>query len=90
MSAETIAQHFRGVHCRRCGKPVRVPALVVKKESASHAEHDASDSEYNLVSKVFVLRCHSCRKESIYNVNQIVDFAFISLTQDGRTKVATA
>ena len=90
MSADTIAQHFRGVHCRRCGKPVRVPALVIKKESASHGYHDASDLEYNLISRVFILRCHSCRKESIYAINQIVDFSFVAQSHNGMAEEATA
>ena len=88
MSADT--NHFRGVHCRHCGKPVRVPALVIKKESASHDDHDANDLQYHLISKVFVLRCHSCRKESIYAINQIVDFSFMSQAQSSLAEKATA
>ncbi len=78
MSVETIAQQFRGVKCRRCGKPVRLPALVARKESASHDQHAAEQMEFQLVSQVFVLRCHSCRKESIYAINQIMDFPFVA------------
>lgn len=77
MAFEAIAQHFRGVKCRRCGKPVRLPALVAKKESAAHEQHAPDDMEFHLVSQVFVLRCHSCRKESIYAINQIVDFSLV-------------
>ena len=77
MSVESVAHHFRGVKCRRCGKPVRVPALVAKKESAAHEPHEIDDMTYHLVSQVFVLRCHACRKESIYAINQIVDFSFV-------------
>ena len=89
MSADTVAQHFRGVHCRRCGKPVRVPALVIKKESASLGEHDANDTEYTLISRVFVLRCHSCRKESVYAINQIEDFCYVQ-SPKGLAETATA
>lgn len=89
MSAHTAVEHFRGVHCRRCGKPVRVPALVVKKESASLGEHDANDTEYTLISKVFVLRCHSCRKESVYAINQIEDFCHVP-SQNGLAETANA
>ena len=77
MSVDTIVERQRGVHCRSCGKPVRVPALVAKKEYASHQHHDASDMEYHLISKVFVLRCHSCRRESVYSMNQIVDISYV-------------
>lgn len=77
MSAETMHQHFRGVHCRRCGKPVRVPALVMKNESASLAQTSEDTPQYRLTSQVFVLRCRSCHKESVYSINQIEDFAFV-------------
>jgi hypothetical protein len=90
MPADTSDQHFRGVHCRRCGKPVRVPDLVVRKESASHVEHDANDLQYSLISRVFVLRCHSCRKESIYAINQIVDFSYLTQSHSDLAEKATA
>jgi hypothetical protein len=77
MSVDTVVEHQRGVHCRSCGKPVKVPALVAKKEYASHQHHDGNDMEYQLVSRVFVLRCHSCRKESVYSMNQIVDISYL-------------
>jgi hypothetical protein len=88
MSVDTLAEHFRGVHCRRCGKPVKVPALVAKKESASHQEHGEGDMEYHLISRVFVLRCHACRKESIYSINQIVDVSFVPQAASGLAKQA--
>jgi hypothetical protein len=90
MSVESIAQHFRGVKCRRCGKPVRVPALVAKKESAAHEQHAPDDMEFHLVSQVFVLRCHSCRKESIYAINQIADFSFVPAPEMSYSKPARA
>lgn len=89
MAVETIAEHFRGVHCRRCGKPVKVPDLVARKESVCQSEHGVDDMEYHLVSKVFVLRCHACRKESIYSINQIVDVSFVP-TSSGLAKEALA
>ncbi len=89
MSATSDAEHFRGVHCRRCGKPVRVPDLVTRRESASHVPHDSSDMQYHLISQVFVLRCHSCQKESIYAINQIVDFAFTQAPPVSGAKAAT-
>ncbi len=68
------SENFRGVLCRHCSKPVRVPNMVVKKESESHDQQDSNQREYHLTSRVFVLRCRSCEKESLYNVNQIQDF----------------
>jgi hypothetical protein len=91
MSADNMHKHFRGVNCRRCGKPVRVPALVVKNESASIAQTNSDDSrEYHLISQVFVLRCRSCQKESVYSINQIVDCAFIPTPVLGLAKEAAA
>jgi hypothetical protein len=89
MSATTTAQHFRGVLCRRCGKPVRIPDLVSKRESASHLPHDSSDMQYHLVSQVFVLRCRTCQKESVYAINQIVDCAFTHVPPASGTKAAS-
>ena len=73
MSAEPVSQHFRGVLCRHCGKPVRIPSLVSRKENACQGKHEDKDSQFLLVSRVFVLRCRSCERESIYAINQIVD-----------------
>jgi hypothetical protein len=76
MSAESLSQQFRGVLCRHCGKPVRVPKLVLHKESASHELAHSNDTQFQLISRVFVLRCRSCEKESIYTIDQIVDCTF--------------
>jgi hypothetical protein len=89
MSATATAQCFRGVLCRRCSKPVRVPDLVSKRESASHLPNDSGDSKYHLVSQVFVLRCHSCQKESIYAINQIIDCAFTQVPPASGTSSAS-
>jgi len=89
MSVDTVVEHFRGVHCRRCGKPVKVPALVAKKESASNQEQNENGTEYHLISRVFVLRCHACRKESIYSINQIEDVAFVPAAAREMAREAT-
>jgi hypothetical protein len=72
MPVELSSQHFRGVHCRHCGKPVRVPKIVLHKDSENHGNH-AHDDHFHLISRVFVLRCRSCERESIYAIDQIVD-----------------
>jgi hypothetical protein len=90
MSVETTVENQRGVFCRHCGKPVKLPALVAKKEYASHQHHNSNEVEYQLISRVFVLRCHSCRKESVYAMNQIVDISFVPKNAGAKmTKVAT-
>jgi hypothetical protein len=76
MSAAATAQRFRGVLCRHCGKPVRIPAIVLRKDSENRGIQDADDAQFHLISRVFVLRCRSCERESIYAINQIVDCAF--------------
>jgi hypothetical protein len=90
MSAAAVtAQNFRGVLCRRCGKPVRIPEMVSKRESASHHPQDSGDTQYHLVSQVFVLRCRACQKESVYALNQIVDCSFTQVSPAGGTKSAS-
>jgi hypothetical protein len=31
---------------------------------------------YHLISRVFNVRCRSCERESVYSINQIVDYPF--------------
>jgi hypothetical protein len=76
MSAAASAQLCRGVLCHHCGKPVRIPATVLRKDSESQGLQDANDTQFHLISRVFVLRCRSCERESIYAINQIVDCTF--------------
>jgi hypothetical protein len=67
-----LSKTFRGVHCCRCGKPVRVPTAIANRETESGPIAD--DSRF-LVSKVFVLRCRACERESVYSLGQIVTFS---------------
>lgn len=76
MAAVAKSAQFRGVHCRHCGKPIRIPGIVLRKDSESRGQHDASDTQFQLISRVFVLRCRSCEREAIYAINQIVDCTF--------------
>jgi hypothetical protein len=77
MSVELASQHFRGVLCRHCGKPVRVPSIVLRKDSENHSERaGGDDNHFQLISRVFVLRCRCCERESIYAIDQIVDCTF--------------
>ena len=78
MSDELSPQHFRGVLCRHCGKPVRIPSSVLRKDSE------------NLISRVFVLRCRSCERESIYAIDQIVDCTFAQAPGQGSLRHAVA
>ncbi len=75
MPVELSSQQFRGVVCRHCSKPVRVPDIVLRKDSERRG-HVADDSQFQLISRVFILRCRHCERESIYALDQIVDCNF--------------
>jgi hypothetical protein len=59
---------FRAVVCHRCAKPIRVSNKL--EHRAVHRSETGKDVE----SQVFVLRCRACERESVYSVDQIVDF----------------
>jgi len=84
MPVELSSQHFRGVLCRHCGKPVRIPNIVLRKDSENHGHHASDDTHFQLISRVFVLRCRSCERESIYAIDQIVDCTFSQATESNR------
>jgi hypothetical protein len=85
MAAVAVAKtaQFRGVLCRHCGKPIRVPGIVLRKDSESRGQHDANGADFHLISRVFVLRCRSCERESIYAISQIVDCHFTPPLSEG-------
>jgi hypothetical protein len=83
MSVE-LSSHFRGVLCRHCGKPIRVPKIVQRKDGQNQGHRASEDSHFQLISRVFVLRCRSCEREAIYTIDQIVDCAFASAPDSGR------
>jgi hypothetical protein len=67
-----LAKTFRGVLCRWCRKPIRVPKKFQNSDDDNAVnEIDLPDQ---LVSQTFILRCRACQKESIYSVNQINDY----------------
>jgi hypothetical protein len=84
MSVDSSSQHFRGVLCRHCGKPVRVPKIVLRKDSENHNHAISGDIHFQLISRVFVLRCRSCEREAIYAIDQIVDCTFTQAPVFGR------
>jgi hypothetical protein len=68
-----VLEIFLSVRCRHCEKFIRVSGSVAKK--ASHVTSNTED--WQLSSQVFVLRCRSCEKESVYTVNQVVNVPVI-------------
>lgn len=76
MPADLSSQRFRGVICRHCNKPVRVPQIVLRKDSQMHGQQPEDQNHFQLISRVFVVRCRSCERESIYAMDQIVDCTF--------------
>ena len=68
-----LSNTFRGVHCSRCGKPVRVFTVIANREAASPS---FADDSQHLVSRVFVLRCRACKGESVLFEESNVDTSF--------------
>ena len=75
MASSVVSERYRAVVCRHCGKPIRVPALVSRRESEFQGLTDSNSLRYQLISRVFNVRCRCCERESVYSINQIVDFA---------------
>jgi hypothetical protein len=94
MPVELSTKQFRGVLCRHCGKPVRIPTIIQRKDSENHGHHASppigEDKHFQLVSRVFVLRCRSCERESIYAIDQIVDCFYSQAPAFGRLAAAAA
>jgi hypothetical protein len=88
MSVELSSQQFRGVLCHRCGKPVRVPKIVLRKDSENQGQHASDENQFHLISRVFVLRCRACERESIYAIDQIVDCQFSQANAKGLAQAA--
>ena len=64
---------FRGIVCRHCKRPVRLPAsLVVRENIVKQAEPNLTQQ---WGSRIFPLRCKTCGGESIYALDQIDSFA---------------
>jgi cytochrome c5 len=71
MQSAAIQVRNRGVSCRHCGKPIRLSASLLKRET--ELKKDQPDADQQLQTKVFPARCRVCHAEGIYTVDQIVD-----------------
>ena len=71
MHATAIQAEFRGVSCRRCGKPIRLSASLLKREAALRS----AEASQELSSRVFPARCRRCHAEAIFALDQIADFS---------------
>ena len=76
MASPVVSESFRAVLCRHCGKAIRVPALVTRRESEFQISGNSNDIHYQLISRVFNVRCRSCERESVYSINQIIDHPY--------------
>ena len=86
MASPVVSERFRAVLCRHCGKGIRVPALVSRRESQFSA--NSNDVHYQLVSRVFNVRCRCCERESVYSINQIIDYSGpLPCTMDRKTAI---
>jgi cytochrome c5 len=72
MQSAAIQVRNRGVSCRHCGKPIRLSASLVRRETELKTNQPASDQQ--LQTKVFPARCRACHGEAIYTVDEIIDF----------------
>jgi len=72
MQATVIHPKLRGVYCRHCGRPIRLSASILKRESFLRQSEPGSAEHW--CSKVFPHRCRVCGAEAIYGLNHIVDF----------------
>jgi hypothetical protein len=64
MTAAVAKSVPRGVVCRNCGKPIHLSATVVERKN----------SNPELITKIFPARCKTCNRESLYNLDEIVEF----------------
>jgi hypothetical protein len=48
----------------------------MRKETEFQTLTDSSDIHYHLISRVFNVRCRCCERESVYSINQIIDYPF--------------
>jgi hypothetical protein len=71
MNVAHVPMVFRGVTCRYCSKPICLTSRFIEREMS--IKHDGSKVQ-ELSSRVFVKRCRNCLKETIYNLDQIIDF----------------
>jgi hypothetical protein len=71
MRSETIALQHRGILCFHCGKPVRLPDVILSKEKA--IRNNEPNAAQHLLSRVFALRCRACSREGVYGIDQVVD-----------------
>jgi hypothetical protein len=69
MNAVAVAPIFRGVSCRLCGTPIRLPAALMERQAATETNQNP-----DLVTKVFPARCRRCHKEGLYTLAEITDF----------------
>jgi hypothetical protein len=89
MASPAVSNKFRAVLCRHCAKPIRVPGLITRKEAEFQTLTDSADIHYHLISRVFNVRCRCCERESVYSINQIVDYPFAMVPAPGDCKSAS-
>ena len=89
MASPAVPSKFRAVLCRHCAKPIRVPALIMKKETEFQSLTDSGSIQYHLISRVFNVRCRCCERESVYSLNQIIDYPYAMAPAPGDCKSAS-
>ena len=72
MHAAIVPATFRGVVCRRCGKPIRVRQAILNRENSLNHSDPGFAQEW--CSRTFSHRCKACGAEAVYALQQISDF----------------
>lgn len=72
MVPETQQQHYRGVLCLHCGKPIPISPLVASREAEMPGNETTTSREQKC--QVFNLRCAACGKEKPYKTSEIRKF----------------
>jgi hypothetical protein len=72
MIQEMTRAHYLGVLCSRCRE--RIP--VTKKTVLLYEElkHGEAGEGQELVNRAITLRCKACDEESVYGINEIIEF----------------
>jgi hypothetical protein len=72
MHAALVPATFRGVSCRRCGKPIRVRQAILNREHTFNQNEPGFAQQW--CSRPFSHRCKTCGAEAIYSLSYISEF----------------
>jgi hypothetical protein len=80
MFPEMMSPPYEGPCCVYCGKPLHPSKNIIRRANAIREQE--SNSTAHLMSRVFLLRCRSCVRETVYTIDQFVRCAEGATNQD--------